>query len=183
MSVCLRRLTKLICYICIVFSMQMIWAADFDLSLNCLLDDDCPEILSIHLPKETEAESGEESADSNNGGRKGGIQERHGTVEYSMSDNSEIRCESPTPFCGLGKPFWSRSGHFQIRTLISSTKNGDDELPVFCVAAILIMNRHKIIRETRSIDDLIKACDLSSVLFVINYNALSSSSYLSSHPI
>ncbi|KAH6833423.1 Ypt/Rab-GAP domain of gyp1p superfamily protein [Perilla frutescens var. hirtella] len=137
---------------------EMIWAADFDLSLTCLLDEDYPEVLSIHLPKETEAESGEESTDCNNVGLgpKGGIQDKHGTIECSMSDNTGIRSESTTPFCGLGKPFWSRNEHFQIRTLVSSTKNGDDELPVFCVAAILIMNRQKIIRETHSIDDLIK---------------------------
>lgn len=135
---------------------EMIWAADFDLSLTCLLDDDYPELLSVQLPKETEPESGEESTDSNNVGSKGGIQEKHGTTECSVSDNTGIRSGSTAPFCGLGKSFWSRNEHFQIRTLVSSTKNGDDELPVFCVAAILVMNRQKIIRETHSIDDLIK---------------------------
>lgn len=144
--------------------MQMIWAADFDLSLTCLLDEDYPEVLSIQLPKETEAESGEESSDSNNVGPKGGIQEKHGTTECSMSDYTGIRSGSTIHFCGLGKPFWSRNEHFQIRTILSSTKNGDDELPVFCVAAILVMNRHKIIRETHSIDDLIKARDLNSLV-------------------
>lgn len=147
--------------------MQMIWAADFDLSLTCLLDDDYPELLSVQLPKETEPESGEESTDSNNVGSKGGIQEKHGTTECSVSDNTGIRSGSTAPFCGLGKSFWSRNEHFQIRTLVSSTKNGDDELPVFCVAAILVMNRQKIIRETHSIDDLIKACDLYSVVYAI----------------
>ncbi|CAI9777055.1 unnamed protein product [Fraxinus pennsylvanica] len=62
---------------------------------------------------------------------------------------------SARPFCGLAKNFWSRNDRLQIRTVISS-RNGDDELPVFCVAAILIMNRQKITKETRSIDDLIK---------------------------
>ncbi|XP_042028259.1 small G protein signaling modulator 1-like isoform X1 [Salvia splendens] len=134
---------------------EMIWAADFDLSLTCLLDDNHLDVLSIHLPKETEAESGEDSSDSNNVGPKAGIQEKHGTAECPMPDNTGIGSGSTTPFCGLGKPFWSRNEQFHIRTLLS-TKNGDDELPVFCVAAILVMNRNKIIRETHSIDDLIK---------------------------
>lgn len=144
----------------------MIWAADFDLSLTCLLNDNHLDVLSIHLPKETEAESGEDSSDSNNVGPKTGTQEKHGTAECPVPDNTGIGSGSTTPFCGLGKPFWSRTEQFQIRTLLS-TKNGDDELPVFCVAAILVMNRHKIIRETHSIDDLIKARDLNSLVCVI----------------
>jgi len=55
--------------------------------------------------------------------------------------------------------------------VISSTKNGDDELPVFCVAVILIMNRQKIIKETRSIDDMIKAGVLyCSTIILSSYN-------------
>ncbi|KAI3470166.1 hypothetical protein Pfo_026829 [Paulownia fortunei] len=135
---------------------EMIWAADFDVSLTCLLDENCPEVLAIQLPKETEAESGEESIVSNGVGPKGGFPSKHGTVERSISDNTGIRSTSTRPFCGLTKTFWSRNDRIQIRTLVSSTRNGDDELPVFCVAAILIMNRQKIIRETHSIDDLIK---------------------------
>ncbi|KAL3835083.1 hypothetical protein ACJIZ3_009819 [Penstemon smallii] len=133
---------------------EMIWAADFDVSLTSLLDENCPEVLTIQLPKETEAESGEESTTSNSGGPKGG----YGTMERSISDNTEIKPASARPFCGLTKTFWSRNDHdrFQMPTVISSTRNGDDELPVFCVAAILIVNRQKIIRETHSIDDLIK---------------------------
>ncbi|KAK4425017.1 hypothetical protein Salat_1695300 [Sesamum alatum] len=136
---------------------EMIWAADFDVSLTSLLDDNCPEVLAIQLPRETEAESGEESIDGNNVGPKGGFPSKHGTVERSISDNSVIRSGPTRPFCGLTKTFWSRNARFQIRTFISATRNHEDELPVFCVAAILIMNRQKIIKETRSIDDLIKA--------------------------
>ncbi|CAA0833280.1 Ypt/Rab-GAP domain of gyp1p superfamily protein [Striga hermonthica] len=128
---------------------EMIWAADFNVTLTCLLDENCPEVLAIQLSKEAETESGEESTDC------GGNPSKHGTVERSISDNG-IESLAARPFCGLTKTFWSRSDHFQIRTLVSSTKNGDDELPVFCVAAVLIINRQKIIRETRSIDDLIK---------------------------
>ncbi|CAI9777054.1 unnamed protein product [Fraxinus pennsylvanica] len=129
---------------------EMIWAADFDESLACNLDENCPEVLLIRIPKETEAESGEESVDSNGGGPL-----KHNSVERSISDNSGMASASARPFCGLTKNFWSRNDRLQIRTVMSS-RNGDDELPVFCVAAILIMNRQKITKETRSIDDLIK---------------------------
>ncbi|XP_022880377.1 small G protein signaling modulator 1-like isoform X2 [Olea europaea var. sylvestris] len=129
---------------------EMIWAADFDESLACDLDEICPELLLILLPKETEAESGEESLDNNSG-----CPSKHKSAERSISDNSGIASASARPFCGLTKNFWSRNDRLQIRTVISS-RNGDDELPVFCVAAILIMNRQKITKETRSIDDLIK---------------------------
>ncbi|KAK9142925.1 hypothetical protein Syun_012325 [Stephania yunnanensis] len=42
-----------------------------------------------------------------------------------------------------------------ISSVVSSW-NADDELSTFCVGAILILNRRKIIKETNSIDDLIK---------------------------
>ncbi|KAL3641595.1 hypothetical protein CASFOL_012410 [Castilleja foliolosa] len=130
---------------------EMIWAADFNISLTCLLDENCPDVLAIQLTKETEAESGEESSDS-----VGPIPKtKSATVERSVSDTG-IGSISNRPFCGLTKTFWSRNDRFQICSLVTSTNNGDDELPVFCVAAILIMNRQKIVRETKSIDDLIK---------------------------
>ncbi|KAL8479484.1 hypothetical protein ACS0TY_026400 [Phlomoides rotata] len=138
---------------------EMIWAADFDLSLTCLLDENCPEVLAIQLPKETEAESGEESTDSNSVSPKAEVPAKPGTVEQSISENTGtkiMKSGSTTAFCGLTRTFWSRNEHFHTRTLVSSSGKGDDELPVFCVAAILIMNRQKIIRGTHSIDDLIK---------------------------
>ncbi|KAL6532115.1 hypothetical protein OROGR_014085 [Orobanche gracilis] len=136
------------------YHVKMIWAADFNASLTCLLDESCPEVLAIQLTKETEAESGDESTECV--GSKSEFPSKHGTVERSISANTGTGSLTAKPFCGLTKTFWSRDDHFQMRTLVSSTRNGDDELPVFCVAAILIMNRQKIIRETRSIDDLIK---------------------------
>ncbi|KAG8375907.1 hypothetical protein BUALT_Bualt09G0007900 [Buddleja alternifolia] len=148
---------------------EMIWAADFDISLTCLLDENCPEVLSIQLPKETDGDSGEENIDSNTGGSKGGLPSKHGIMESSISDNTGMGSTSARPFCGLTKTFWSRNDHFHNRTAVSLTRNGDDELPVFCVAAILVMNRHKIIRETHSIDDLIKAGGLH---FIFNDNIL-----------
>ncbi|XP_073119309.1 uncharacterized protein [Henckelia pumila] len=132
---------------------EMIWAADFDPSFTCHLDENCPELLAIQLPKEADAELGEESIDSN-----GGVPKSSPTkpgVECSISDSTGMRSTSARPFCGLTKPFWSKNDRLQIHTVLSSARNGD-ELPVFCVAAILVTNRQKIIRETHSIDDLIK---------------------------
>ncbi|XP_073026030.1 rab GTPase-activating protein 22-like isoform X1 [Primulina eburnea] len=132
---------------------EMIWAADFDPSFTCHLDENCPELLAIQLPKEAEAELGEESIDSNGGVPKSSPTKQG--VECSISDSSGMRSTSARPFCGLTKSFWSKNDRLQIHTVLSSARNGD-ELPVFCVAAILITNRQKIIRETHSIDDLIK---------------------------
>ncbi|KAL0456375.1 UNVERIFIED_CONTAM: hypothetical protein Slati_0976700 [Sesamum latifolium] len=99
---------------------EMMWAADFDVSLTSLLDDNCPEVLAIQLPREPETEWGEESIDGNTVGRKGGSPSKHGTVERSISDNPVIRSRPTRPFCGLTKTFWSRNDRFQIRTFISA---------------------------------------------------------------
>ncbi|XP_022857988.1 small G protein signaling modulator 1-like isoform X2 [Olea europaea var. sylvestris] len=64
---------------------EMIWAADFDESLACNLDENFPEVLFIRLPKETEAESGEETVDSNGGGPS-----KHKSVERSISESSVL---------------------------------------------------------------------------------------------
>lgn len=135
---------------------EMMWAADFDESLACHLDENCPELLTIQIHRESDAETVDETIEHDNNDSKGGLHLKHGNVERSISDNNGMKSASMHPFCGLTKNFWSKNDQFQICTIISSTRNGDDELPVFCVAAILILNRQKIIRETRSIDDLIK---------------------------
>ena len=77
-----------------------------------------------------------------------------------MSESSALKTALTYPFCGLTRSFWSSCEPIPVSTVVSSTRNRDDKLSVFCVAAILIMNRQKIIRETRSIDDMIKACAL-----------------------
>ncbi|KAL0432917.1 UNVERIFIED_CONTAM: GTPase-activating protein gyp7 [Sesamum latifolium] len=133
---------------------QMIWAADFDVSLTCLLDENCPELLVVQLPKQIEAKSREEKT----GYLKGGFPSKFGTVRPSIKATG-TEFTSTRPHCGLAKSFWSRNNHLQIPTIASLIRNGDDELPVFCVAAILIMNRQKIIRETYSVEDLIKICN------------------------
>ncbi|KAF2321995.1 hypothetical protein GH714_005311 [Hevea brasiliensis] len=136
---------------------QMMWAADFDESLACDLEENCLEALVLHLPRDSGGELKVESTENGNGSSNDCSQVKHGNMDHSISEDTAMKSVSAYPFCGLTRSFWSRSERMQISTVVSSTKNGDDELPVFCVAAILIMNRLKIIRETRSIDDMIKA--------------------------
>ncbi|KAJ9701616.1 hypothetical protein PVL29_006825 [Vitis rotundifolia] len=133
---------------------EMMWAADFDESVAFKFEN-CLEPLEVQLPRDSGAESGEESIENGDGGSKGGLQSKHGNIENSDSDEVGMKSASNSPFCGLTRNFWSKNDNMQICT-VDSTRSGEYDLPVFCVAAILIMNRHKIIRETRSIDDLIK---------------------------
>lgn len=135
---------------------EMMWAADFDESLACHLDDNCPELLVIQIPRDSRAEMELEIIDNSPSCLKGGASSKKGHLEHSVSDNTGIKSASAHPFCGLAKTFWSRTDRLHVGTALSTMGNGDDELPVFCVAAILILNRQKIIRETHSIDDLIK---------------------------
>ncbi|KAK6255442.1 hypothetical protein SCA6_016747 [Theobroma cacao] len=134
---------------------EMMWAADFDESVTCNLEEICLEALIVQLPRDSGSEIGEENSENGNDGVKDGLQLKH-----SLSENDGIKSASAYPFCGLTRNFWSRNDRLQICNVVSSTRKGDDDLPVFCVAAILIMNRQKIIRETRSIDDMIKASPL-----------------------
>ncbi|KAF6152458.1 hypothetical protein GIB67_035526 [Kingdonia uniflora] len=138
---------------------EMIWAADFDESLAQELEESCLKPLVLQLPRKSDAETGEDTVENGSSGNtKGGPRSKNGQVERSISDNSEMKSASSYPFCGLTRSFWSRNDdHMEICNVVSSTRNGDGELPVFCVAAILILNRQKVIKETHSIDDLIKA--------------------------
>ncbi|KAJ9701634.1 hypothetical protein PVL29_006836 [Vitis rotundifolia] len=134
---------------------EMMWAADFGESVASNVGS-CLAPLVVQLPWDSGAESKRESMENGNGHSKGGLQSKHGNTEHSDADEVAIRSVSAYPLCGLTKNFWSKNDNMQICAVVSSTRNANDELPVFCVAAILIMNRHKIIRETRSVDDLIK---------------------------
>lgn len=141
----------------------MMWAADFDESVTCNLEEICLEALIVQLPRDSGSEIGEENSENGNDGVKDGLQLKH-----SLSENDGIKSASAYPFCGLTRNFWSRNDRLQICNVVSSTRKGDDDLPVFCVAAILIMNRQKIIRETRSIDDMIKASPLELSIHTVS---------------
>ncbi|GMI92984.1 hypothetical protein like AT2G43490 [Hibiscus trionum] len=122
---------------------EMMWAADFDESDTCNLEDICLDALIVQLPRDS-GEEIRENPENGDDGVKSGLQSRH---SFSASAHR---------FCGLTKNFLAKNNILQSCGVVSSTRKGDDDLPVFCVAAILIMNRQKIIKETHSIDDLIK---------------------------
>lgn len=140
------------------------WAADFDESRAYSLESSCLEALTLQLPRGSEVEISEGDMDNSNINTKDTLQSNNGNLERSSCDNAGMKSTSAHTFCGLTRNLCSRNDPTKKCTAISSTEQGDDELPVYCVAAILIMNRQKIIRETRSIDDLIKVCAFKYIL-------------------
>ncbi|XP_028550572.1 small G protein signaling modulator 1 isoform X1 [Dendrobium catenatum] len=135
----------------VLFMWEMMWAADFDEAGVQQLEENCLEPLLVRV---SGSENGEENADNCKRKFKSVHSRfRHETWE---SCSNELRASSSHPFCGLTKAtFWAR--HNQLQACDSGPiRSGDDELSVFCVAAILIINRQKIMRETHSIDDVIK---------------------------
>ncbi|KAE8663084.1 protein TRIGALACTOSYLDIACYLGLYCEROL 1 [Hibiscus syriacus] len=124
---------------------EMMWAADFDESTTCNLEDICLDALIVHLPRDSGEEIRQENPENEDDGVKGDLQSKH-SRSLSASDR----------FCGLTKSFLARNNSLQLHGVVSSARKGDENLAVYCVAAILIMNRQKIIKQTRSIDDMIK---------------------------
>uniref|UniRef100_A0A803KTK4 Rab-GAP TBC domain-containing protein n=1 Tax=Chenopodium quinoa TaxID=63459 RepID=A0A803KTK4_CHEQI len=140
----------------------MMWAADFDEPLAWNLAQNCLEPLVLQLPDDVGTESGEERKETDESSSKSGPLAKNENSEHASSEEAAMKSlASNHSFCGLTRTFWSRSDRTHERTGFSATRNGEDDLPVFCVAAILILNRHKVIKETRSIDDLIKVTDLT----------------------
>ncbi|GMN52511.1 hypothetical protein TIFTF001_021656 [Ficus carica] len=144
---------------------EMMWAADFDESLAHDLEENCLEALVVQLPRDSESETRDESVESGSSTMKATLEMNHGNVDCSVTAENGMKSATTRHFCGLTRNIWSRNDPLQICTAVLSTKKGDDELPVFCVAAILIMNHQKIIRETHSIDDMIKAVVIDTVKF------------------
>ncbi|CAN6994746.1 unnamed protein product [Brassica rapa subsp. trilocularis] len=163
---------------------EMMWAADYDESVVEALENDCLEPLVIQLPRKSEAQVSEEAINGDSIKREPAIS-KSGPISKSsglLSMSGLLPKSGPLPkttgplyeesgmksasssysayhFCGLTRSLWSRNDRTtttHVPCVVSSIKRGDDALPVFCVAAILIMNRHKIIKETRSIDDMIQ---------------------------
>ncbi|XP_057450941.1 uncharacterized protein LOC130742862 isoform X2 [Lotus japonicus] len=150
---------------------EMMWAADFDESLAYDLEVNCLEALDIHLPRDSSNDLREEVADSDDGSVKSGSQSNHNendndNTKASQQSNHEntdvsvwdakLKSLSSYPFCGLARNMWPRNGRVQMSTMSSLTRKEKDELAIFCVAAILVLNRQKVIRETHSFDDMIK---------------------------
>ncbi|KAK7402243.1 hypothetical protein VNO78_14351 [Psophocarpus tetragonolobus] len=147
---------------------EMMWAADFDESLANDLEENCLEALELHLPRDSSNDMREEIADSDDGSVKSGSQSNHNENDYTTTSpqpdheradhpvyDIKLKSLSSHTFCGLARNIWSRNRRVQLRS-ISSTRKGNNELAIFCVAAILVLNRQKIIRQTHSFDDMIK---------------------------
>ncbi|KMT15817.1 hypothetical protein BVRB_3g057880 isoform A [Beta vulgaris subsp. vulgaris] len=136
---------------------EMMWAADFDESLAWNTGQNCLEPLVLQLPNDVGTETGEERKGTDESSSKGGSQTKNSNIEHANSDEAVMKSLTANhSFCGLTKTLWSKNDRTNVRTTFSATRNREDDLPVFCVAAILILNRHKIIKVTHSIDDLIK---------------------------
>ncbi|CAA7396631.1 unnamed protein product [Spirodela intermedia] len=132
---------------------EMMWAADFDEAGALALNENGLQPLTLQLSSDPDG-AGTEARE---GGRKN--LPEHGSDGNSPPQDNEERSVSRNSFCGLARAsFWARHDHMgEICTASTTgTKIGCDELPVFCVAAILIINRLKITRETQSSDDMIK---------------------------
>lgn len=135
---------------------EMMWAADFDEAMAEQLEENCLEPLILQQRTSSSAETIEVKGENGKRKYKSPKHERSNHDSCSPYGNG-LRSISNHPFCGLTKAnFWLRNDQPQDCTTAASTRSGDDELPVFCVAAILIINRQKIMRQTRSIDDVIK---------------------------
>ncbi|KAK1615906.1 hypothetical protein QYE76_021423 [Lolium multiflorum] len=137
---------------------EMMWAADFNEDAIRNLEENCLEPLLVDAKKDFSCEVKEEHRVNKLTRRKSKSRRfyrRNGEMRGSC--NHGVKSSTQNPLCGLsGATIWAR--HQQTHHLSTNvlTKNGDNELPIFCVAAILIINRHKIIRGTHSIDDTIK---------------------------
>ncbi|KAK6930509.1 Rab-GTPase-TBC domain [Dillenia turbinata] len=135
---------------------EMMWAADFDAYAVFDLEENCLGPLVVQLPRDSGPDIAYENAENSNGSSKGVFHTKRRNGARAIS-GILIKSLSSHPFCGLRRSLWSRNDHLPVSNVISAARNGDDELPVFCVGAILILNRHKIIRDAHSFDDLIKA--------------------------
>ncbi|XP_047175985.1 small G protein signaling modulator 1-like isoform X1 [Vigna umbellata] len=148
---------------------EMMWAADFDESLAYDLEENCLEALELHLPGHSSNDLREVIADSGDASVKGGRSQSnhnendntkaipHSSHERTCTSGYSIKLKSFSShsFCGLARNIWQKNGRAQMNSISSSMKE-NNELAIFCVAAILVLNRQKILRETHSFDDIIK---------------------------
>ncbi|CAM0878792.1 unnamed protein product [Alopecurus aequalis] len=137
---------------------EMMWAADFDEDAIRTLEENCLEPLLVDVKNDLPCEVKEEHRVNRFARRKSKSRRFYRrNVEHRGSFNRGTKSSTRNNLCGLsGATIFARhqqTPHVSTNVL---TKNGDEELPIFCVAAILIINRHKIIRDTHSIDDAIK---------------------------
>ncbi|KAF1859396.1 hypothetical protein Lal_00009980, partial [Lupinus albus] len=164
---------------------EMMWASDFDESLASDLEEKCLDALALDLRRGSSNDMREEIVDTDDGNVKSGSQSNHNkndgtkaSLQSNLANTNHSACDvklkslSSHAFCGWARNIWPKNDRVQIRTISSLTRKGKDELSIFCVAAILVLNRQKIIQETNSFDDMIKAArqQLIGVMKIIMFN-------------
>ncbi|KAL2631581.1 hypothetical protein R1flu_016267 [Riccia fluitans] len=144
---------------------EMMWAADFNQAIVWALEYSCLDALVLNMPSPFTC-TPEREAD-NSGCDDAANVSQYGTSprqDYASAGSASPNASSfggnflaRSPFCGL-RPGNLLSKNRQrmptVRNLIG--RNGDEELAVFCVAAILVHNRNKLLKEVQSMDDAIK---------------------------
>nr|XP_009416981.1 PREDICTED: small G protein signaling modulator 1-like isoform X1 [Musa acuminata subsp. malaccensis] len=134
---------------------EMMWAADFDESLCQQLEKICLKPLFVQLRESSRGQMRSDETECSK--KKLKARSRCSSGESFAQYSNGARPISVRPFCGLSSAnCWAENDQLQPCSMSVSTRNNSDGLPVFCVAAILIINRQKIMRETHSIDDVIK---------------------------
>lgn len=139
--------------------LQMMWAADFDEEAVRRLEENCLEPLLVDLSNGLSCEVKEVHRTNSSTRRKPKARKSHRrNGEICGACHPGMKSSTRNNLCGLsGATIWARPQQMPHPSADVLAKSGEYELPIFCVAAILIINRHKIIRGTRSIDDAIKA--------------------------
>lgn len=136
----------------------MMWAADFDEEAIRRLEEKCLDSLLIDLRNDLSYEVKEVHRINSSTRRKSKTRKSNRrNAEMCGVCHPGMKSSTRNHLCGLsGATIWARPQQMPHLSANVLAMNGDNELPIFCVAAILIINRHKIIRGTRSIDDAIK---------------------------
>uniref|UniRef100_A0A0A9D352 Rab-GAP TBC domain-containing protein n=1 Tax=Arundo donax TaxID=35708 RepID=A0A0A9D352_ARUDO len=137
---------------------EMMWAADFDEDAIRRLEENCLEPLLVDLRNDLSCEVKEVHRVNSCTRRKSKIRKSHRrNGEICGACHPGAKSSTRNHLCGLsGATIWARQQQIPHLSANVLARSGDDKLPIFCVAAILIINRDKIIRGTRSIDDAIK---------------------------
>jgi len=136
----------------------MMWAADFDEEAIRRLEENCLGPLLVDPRTDLSCEVKEVARMNSSTRRKSKTRKSHRrNGEICGACHPGTRSSTRNHLCGLsGATIWARPQQMPQLSANVLARSGDDELPIFCVAAILIINRHRIIRGTRSIDDAIK---------------------------
>ncbi|WVZ71833.1 hypothetical protein U9M48_020368 [Paspalum notatum var. saurae] len=137
---------------------EMMWAADFDEEAIRRLEENCLDTLLVDLRNDLSCEVKEVHRINSSTRRKSKTRKSNRrNAEMCGACHPGVKSSTRNHLCGLsGATIWARPQQMPHLSANMPANGGDNELPIFCVAAILIINRQKIIRGTRSIDDAIK---------------------------